>query len=82
MALRIAHQSRRVMRQNITWALAYNLIALPVAAAGWLAPWMAAIGMSFSALVVVGNSLRLTPSASGIGQAQKRPPPFFVGRHV
>lgn len=55
-------RSRRtlwVIRQNLAWALVYNLIALPLAMAGWVAPWMAAIGMSSSSLLVVLNALRL-----------------------
>jgi Cu2+-exporting ATPase len=40
----------------------YNLIALPAAALGYVAPWMAAIGMSTSSLLVVLNALRLTRS--------------------
>jgi len=48
-----------IIRQNLVWALVYNLLALPLAAAGWIAPWMAAIGMSGSSLVVVANALRL-----------------------
>jgi Cu2+-exporting ATPase len=48
-----------IIRQNLVWALVYNLLALPLAAAGWIAPWMAAIGMSSSSLVVVANALRL-----------------------
>lgn len=48
-----------VIRQNFAWALGYNLIALPFAAAGLISPWMAAIGMSVSSLVVVLNALRL-----------------------
>ena len=47
------------MRQNLAWAALYNLSALPLAAAGILAPWMAALGMSLSSLVVVANALRL-----------------------
>ncbi|MDZ7923082.1 MAG: heavy metal translocating P-type ATPase [Marinagarivorans sp.] len=50
----------RVIRQNLGWALFYNLLALPLAAAGWVPPWMAAIGMSTSSLVVVLNALRLS----------------------
>lgn len=49
----------QVIRQNFTWALAYNAIALPFAAMGMLSPWMAAIGMSISSLIVVLNALRL-----------------------
>lgn len=50
---------RRVIRQNLTWALAYNTCALPLAAAGWIPPWAAAIGMSASSLAVVLNAQRL-----------------------
>ncbi len=56
------HMSRfamSVIRQNFLWALAYNLIAVPVAVAGYLSPWLAALGMSVSSLVVVLNALRL-----------------------
>jgi len=49
-----------VIRQNLAWALVYNLVALPMAAMGLVAPWMAAIGMSLSSLLVVVNALRLT----------------------
>lgn len=59
-----AARTRRVMRQNLTWAVAYNLSVLPLAAAGAIAPWMAALGMSASSLLVVGNSLRLRRVAS------------------
>jgi len=55
----LARASRTVVRQNLIWAACYNLLALPLAAAGLLQPWMAAIGMSLSSLVVVGNALRL-----------------------
>jgi Cu2+-exporting ATPase len=54
-----AAATRRIVRQNLAWAAVYNLAAVPLAAAGLLAPWMAAIGMSLSSLVVVGNALRL-----------------------
>ncbi len=52
-------QAIKIIRQNITWAVGYNLSALPLAAAGFIAPWMAAIGMSLSSLIVVLNALRL-----------------------
>ncbi|MDK2777622.1 MAG: cadmium-translocating P-type ATPase [Pseudomonadota bacterium] len=55
-----AAKTRRIIIQNISWALLYNLIALPVAAAGYVPPWAAAIGMSLSSLLVVTNALRLT----------------------
>ncbi|WP_430462130.1 heavy metal translocating P-type ATPase [Thalassolituus sp. LLYu03] len=59
-ALDGAVKTRRIIIQNIGWALLYNLIALPVAAAGFVPPWAAAIGMSASSLIVVTNALRLT----------------------
>ncbi len=58
-ALDGAVKTRRIIAQNISWSLLYNLIALPVAAAGFVPPWAAAIGMSFSSLLVVTNALRL-----------------------
>ncbi|MCG7754981.1 heavy metal translocating P-type ATPase, partial [Flavihumibacter cheonanensis] len=56
----IAHARRalRIVRQNLAWAAAYNITALPLAATGFIAPWMAAIGMSASSLLVVLNALR------------------------
>ena len=51
--------TQHIIRQNLTWALAYNLAVLPPAAFGFVPPWLAAIGMSLSSLVVVGNALRL-----------------------
>ncbi len=58
-ALKTSRQTRRIIRQNLWWALAYNVCALPLAAAGMVPPWLAAIGMSLSSLVVVLNALRL-----------------------
>jgi len=54
-----ARRTMRVVRQNLLWAIAYNIVALPLAALGFLAPWMAAIGMSASSLLVTMNALRL-----------------------
>jgi Cu2+-exporting ATPase len=48
-----------VIRQNFGWALGYNLLAIPFAATGFISPWLAALGMSVSSLVVVLNALRL-----------------------
>ena len=59
-SLKKARQTRRIIHQNISWALVYNLLVLPIAACGLLAPWMAAIGMSASSLIVVGNAMRLS----------------------
>jgi len=54
-----SRKTRRVIRQNLVWALLYNLTILPLAGMGWVAPYAAAIGMSLSSLLVVGNALRL-----------------------
>ncbi|XKE46297.1 cadmium-translocating P-type ATPase [Halomonas organivorans] len=58
-AIEIGLATRRIIRQNLGWALVYNLAALPLAAMGWVPPWLAALGMSASSLVVVANALRL-----------------------
>lgn len=65
--LDVARRARRIVKQNLAWALGYNLVALPLAAAGAVPPWAAAIGMSLSSLAVAGNALRLgrAPNASG-----------------
>ena len=55
----IAIKTLRIIKQNLSWALLYNIIAIPAAAMGYVEPWLAAIGMSVSSLVVVLNALRL-----------------------
>ncbi|MFD2176636.1 heavy metal translocating P-type ATPase [Veronia pacifica] len=50
---------RRIIRQNLAWALGYNIIILPLAVLGFVAPYVAVAGMSASSLIVVANSLRL-----------------------
>jgi len=57
--VRTARRTLLVVRENLAWAVLYNVIAVPLAAAGLVAPWMAAIGMSASSLLVVLNALRL-----------------------
>lgn len=58
-AIILARRCKIIMRQNITWALLYNILALPLAAAGFIPPYLAAIGMSLSSLIVVVNALRV-----------------------
>ncbi len=64
--------TRAVIRQNLTWAVLYNSLALPAAALGLLAPWAAALGMSVSSLVVVMNALRLRRLLGARPAAPKR----------
>ncbi|MFI2811536.1 MULTISPECIES: heavy metal translocating P-type ATPase [Microbulbifer] len=59
-ALELALQCRRIVRQNLAWALGYNALALPLAVCGLVPPWVAALGMSASSLIVVLNALRLS----------------------
>ncbi|WP_027009058.1 heavy metal translocating P-type ATPase [Conchiformibius kuhniae] len=54
-----ARRTQTVIRQNLWWATAYNFCVVPLAACGWVTPWLAALGMSFSSLLVVWNALRL-----------------------
>jgi Cu2+-exporting ATPase len=58
--MREARRALAVIRQNLAWAVAYNAIAIPTAAFGFVTPLVAAVGMSLSSLFVVANALRLT----------------------
>jgi Cu2+-exporting ATPase len=63
-----ARRTFRAIRQNLVWALAYNAIAIPLAATGHLTPLVAALGMSASSILVVANASRL----ARIGTARRR----------
>ncbi|NLQ25376.1 cadmium-translocating P-type ATPase [Shewanella sp. S-1] len=58
-AVAVAKLTTQIIKQNLAWALGYNALILPLAVTGHVAPYIAAIGMSASSLIVVGNSLRL-----------------------
>lgn len=58
-ARRLALRTRKIIIENFTWSIGYNLLVLPLAACGWLPPYLAAAGMSLSSLIVVTNSMRL-----------------------
>jgi Cu2+-exporting ATPase len=55
----ISIRTRDLIRQNLAWAILYNISVVPLAMSGILKPWMAALGMSLSSLVVVANAVRL-----------------------
>ena len=58
-AHQIAKATMRTIRQNLFWALGYNVIAIPIAAFGFLSPMIGSLSMAFSDVMVIGNSLRL-----------------------
>jgi len=58
-AIRLSRKTMANIRQNLFWALVYNAIGIPVAASGWLAPWVAGAAMALSSVSVVLNALRL-----------------------
>jgi Cu2+-exporting ATPase len=64
-AIAIAARTRQLITQNLGWAVLYNASVLPLAIAGTLKPWMAAVGMSLSSLLVVANASRLVRERSG-----------------
>lgn len=55
----IGTKTYSTIKQNLLWALAYNVVAIPLAAMGYLSPMLGALSMAFSDVVVIGNSLRL-----------------------
>lgn len=58
-AIELSKQTMKNIKQNLFWALAYNCLAIPVAASGYLTPWLAGAAMSVSSVSVVLNALRL-----------------------
>ncbi|HTS23602.1 MAG TPA: heavy metal translocating P-type ATPase metal-binding domain-containing protein [Casimicrobiaceae bacterium] len=69
----LAREMLSILRQNRRWALGYNLAAVPLAALGFVPPWLAAIGMSASSLFVVLNALRIGRSARTSAGREREP---------
>jgi Cu2+-exporting ATPase len=74
-AFEISRMAARLIRQNLAWALAYNTAILPLAMSGMLQPWMAAVGMSSSSLLVVLNATR-------IARFRRQATPVFSGKNA
>jgi P-type Cu2+ transporter len=64
--LRHARRTRRIVRQNLIWAAAYNAVSVPLAVLGAMPPWLAGLGMAASSLLVVANSARLARMSCGV----------------
>lgn len=67
--VRLARSTMKNVRQNLFWALAYNTLGIPVAALGFLAPWLAGAAMALSSVSVTLNALRLQRFSSDQGSA-------------
>jgi Cu2+-exporting ATPase len=65
----VATRTLVIVRQNLRWAVIYNLTALPLAAIGLMPPWVAALGMSLSSLLVVFNARRILRASHAVGGA-------------
>ena len=73
-AVQLARATLRVIRANLTWAFGYNVVAIPLAASGYLNPLLAGTAMAASSLIVVSNSLRLRhfhPRAASAPRARR-----------
>lgn len=75
--LELATNTRRKIRQNLGWAILYNILAIPFAVAGLVPPWLAAIGMSVSSIIVIYNSMRLQANLTDLGQETERDSGIF-----
>ena len=66
--LELGHRTRHIVRQNLGWAIGYNVLAVPLAAMGLVGPALAALGMSLSSLVVVINASRIRTNTDRVSE--------------
>ncbi|TFE53139.1 copper-translocating P-type ATPase [Streptomyces sp. ICN441] len=71
-AVRLAGRTLRTIRANLVWAFGYNVVTVPLALVGLLNPMLAAVAMSVSSLLVVGNSLRLRAWQPSTAKGRRR----------
>jgi Cu2+-exporting ATPase len=64
--IRHAQKTMSIIKQNIAWAIVYNLVSIPLAFTGVLSAWLAGLGMAISSLIVVANALRLTNFSTAV----------------
>jgi Cu2+-exporting ATPase len=65
----LARRTVDIIRQNLAWAAAYNATGIPLAAIGWMPPWLAGLGMAASSVFVIANAWRLTRPPRAVGRA-------------
>jgi Cu+-exporting ATPase len=74
-AISLARATAAKIRQNLFWAFAYNVVGLPLAAAGWLSPMVAGGAMAASSVCVLGNALWLGRWKPPVNEGSARHPP-------
>lgn len=67
-----AKRTMQIVKQNLMWAVIYNVVCVPLAIMGWLPAWLAGLGMALSSLLVVGNALRLSAIPSQVFSSEQQ----------